>query len=110
MTNKKHDKRGDFLHALKAHQIHKAIFYGRSLVEENDAPRQYSFIRKNIEKSIAIEVLPTIRVALLSSFSIDFIHDALIAIGFLNSLRVEIYQSGFAQFRQESPGYGFSSL
>ena len=101
MTNKKLDKRGNFLHALEAHQIQKTIFYGKSLVEDNDVPRQYSFIRKNIEKSIAVEVLPTIRVALLSSFSIDFIHDALITIGFLNSLRVEIYQSGFAQFRQE---------
>jgi predicted enzyme involved in methoxymalonyl-ACP biosynthesis len=41
------------------------------------------------------------RIALLSSFSVEFIHDALIAQGLANGLRVEIHQGGFGAFRQE---------
>ena len=43
----------------------------------------------------------TVRVALLSSFSIEFVQHALRAHGFLERLNVEIYQAGFGQFRQE---------
>ena len=41
------------------------------------------------------------RVALVSSFSIEFIHDSLIAFGFVNGLRIQIYQPGFGQINQE---------
>lgn len=40
------------------------------------------------------------KVALVSSFSIEFIHDSLIAYGFVNGLRIEIYQPGFGQINQ----------
>ncbi len=102
MSNKQHDSRDDFIHALEAGQSHKAICCGKLLLKESNILRQYSFIRKNIEKNTTVfKTLPRMRVALLSSFSIDFIHDALVALGFLNGLQIEIYQAGFAQYRQE---------
>src|SRR5207248_10210987 len=39
-----------------------------------------------------------------SSFSIEFLHDALIALAFLNGLDVTIYQAGFDQYTQEILG------
>lgn len=45
--------------------------------------------------------LAPVRVALLSSFSIEFIHDFLAGWGVLDGFQVEIYQAGFSQFRQE---------
>ena len=45
--------------------------------------------------------LRAVRVALLSSFSIEFLHDHLIAWGLANGLAVELYQAGFGQYRQE---------
>jgi FkbH-like protein len=41
------------------------------------------------------------RVALLSSFSIEFVHDALRAAGLASGLAVEIYQAPYGAFRQE---------
>ncbi|MBF0429449.1 MAG: HAD family hydrolase, partial [Magnetococcales bacterium] len=56
--------------------------------------------------------LKPIRVALLASFSIEFIQDALTALGMAHGLRILIYQAGFAQYHQEiiqpdSPLYAF---
>jgi FkbH-like protein len=41
------------------------------------------------------------RIALLSSFSIEFLHDALVATAFAAGTRLEVYQPAFATFRQE---------
>lgn len=45
--------------------------------------------------------LRPMRVALLSSFSIEFVHDHLIAWGLASGLAIDIYQPGFGTFRQE---------
>jgi FkbH-like protein len=45
--------------------------------------------------------LVPVRVALLSSFSIEFIHDSLAGWAALDGMQAEIYQAGFAQYRQE---------
>jgi FkbH-like protein len=94
--------RDTFLSALRLGDIFQAVRAIRALLQEHHGTRQCSFIRRAVEK-IADGRLPLkpLRVALLSSFSIDFIHDALVAYGFLNGLRIDIYQAGFSQFRQE---------
>ena len=91
-----------FQAALDAGDLVEATRSARSLLSRNPLLAAASFIRHAIDKS-SPERLPltSVRVALLSSFSIEFIHDALIALGFLDGLRVELYQAGFGQFRQE---------
>jgi len=91
-----------FQAALDAGDLVEATRSARSLLNKNPLLAAASFIRHAVDKS-SPERLPitSVRVALLSSFSIEFIHDALIALGFLDGLRVELYQAGFGQFRQE---------
>lgn len=52
--------------------------------------------------------LRPIRVALLSSFSSEFLHDHLVAWGLVSGLDVDIYHAGLGTFRQEilDPGSG----
>ncbi|MBF0192633.1 MAG: HAD-IIIC family phosphatase [Magnetococcales bacterium] len=45
--------------------------------------------------------LKTLRVAVLASFAIDFLQDALLALGLAHGLRVVWHVSGFAQYHQE---------
>ncbi len=45
--------------------------------------------------------LKPVRVALLSSFSSEFLHDHLIAHGLANGLAIDIYQGAFGLFRQD---------
>lgn len=45
--------------------------------------------------------LKSIRVAMLSSFSSEFLHDHVIAWAVASGLDVDLYQSGFGMFRQE---------
>ncbi|MBF0271842.1 MAG: HAD family hydrolase [Magnetococcales bacterium] len=45
--------------------------------------------------------LKTLRVAVLASFSIDFMQDALLALGLAHGVRVVWHVSGFAQYHQE---------
>ncbi len=45
--------------------------------------------------------LKRIRIALLASFSIEFVCDALIAQGLVEGIDVDVYQAGFNQYRQE---------
>ena len=94
--------RSVFLNALEQAQLYPAIQAARALLAEDAGLRQWSFIHKAVAKYPAEHLdLKPLRVALLSSFSIEFIHDSLLAQGFLNSLHLSIYQSGFAQYRQE---------
>ena len=95
--------------ALEREDLPASIQAARQLIEEDDGLRQWSFIARSIEKVPDLMTqLRTVRVALLSSFSIEFVHVPLIARAFVNDLRLEIYQSGFAQYRQEilDPGSG----
>ncbi len=97
-------ERGDTLRAIQA---------ARALLRDESGIRQLVFIRKAVEGVLSEKLaLRPFRVALLSSFSIEFIHPALVALGFLNGLRIEIFQAGFGQFRQEilNPGSGLYSF
>ncbi len=96
------EMRHAFQAALEAGDLLEATRSGRSLLGKNPLLAAASFIRHALDKSPPERLpLTSVRVALLSSFSIEFIHDALIALGFLDGLRVELYQAGFGQFRQD---------
>jgi FkbH-like protein len=86
--------------ALQSGNLPQAIQAVRSLLRSDSHIHQLRFIRKSVESTPALP-LTTIRVALLSSFMIDFVSDALVVNGFLDGLRVELYIAGFNQFRQE---------
>ncbi len=74
----------------------------RCLLQEQPSFLNFRFIRQLVTSLPPEEtVLKPWRVALLSSFTIEFIHDSLIAYGFTNGLRIEIYQPGFGLIRQE---------
>lgn len=87
---------------LAAGQRDAAIQAGRTLLGEQPGMRSLRFLRKVAESEAAGQAgLKAYKVALLSSFSIEFFHDALIAHGFVNGLRLQVYQPGFGSFRQE---------
>src|SRR6185295_7262365 len=88
--------------ALRAGEAHNAIRTARVILQNDNGVRQWSFIRNELDKFPDEKLtLKRLKVALLSSFSSEFLHSPLVTYGFLNGLRVEIYQAGFNQFRQE---------
>ncbi|HUG37118.1 MAG TPA: HAD-IIIC family phosphatase [Candidatus Limnocylindrales bacterium] len=96
------DARALFLGALEAGDLPAATRAARSLLGQTPAGAAASMIRRTVGKTPADRLpLVPVKVALLSSFSIEFVHDALIALAFAEGLRVEVYQAGFGQFRQE---------
>jgi len=87
---------------LEAGQRDSAIQSARQLLSKQPGLRSLRFLRKAAESDAALRAgLKPYKVALLSSFSIEFAHDALIAYGFINGLRLDLYQAGFGAFRQE---------
>lgn len=89
---------GDYYAARKA---------GRSLMSENAHGNVLRFLAKTIvEHHDGISPLARKKVAVLSSYSFEFIKDALIVESFLAGVFADIYQPGFNQFRQEilNPG------
>jgi hypothetical protein len=96
------DRRQAIRQSFQAGELHAATQTARQLLLEQPGLPNYRFLRQLIDTAGADAAgLKTLKVALLASFSIEFIHDALIAFGFANGLRVEIYQTGFGQIRQE---------
>ena len=96
------DVRSAFRAGVDTGDLATAVRAARALLGKNPSPSAASFIRRALEKAPSDRLpLAPLRVALLSSFSIEFIHDVLIALGFLEGLRIQIYQAGFGQFRQE---------
>lgn len=87
---------------LEQGQRDSAIQAARVLLSEQPGQRSLRFLRKAGESEAAgSSGLKAYRVALLSSYSIEFAHDALVAHGFINGLRLHLYQPGFGTFRQE---------
>lgn len=96
------DPRTAIQRSLAAGSPHAAMWLARQLLQEQPSLANFRFIRKLIEGFPQRESdFKLFKVALLSSFSIEFVHDSLIAFGFVNGLRIEIYQPGFALIRQE---------
>lgn len=96
------DRRGEIKDRLSEGRAHAAIESARLLLHQQPSVLNQRFVRQLVQHMVpdAAGFRP-LKVALLSSFSIEFAHDALIAQGFANGLRIEIYQAGFDQIRQE---------
>ncbi len=87
--------------ATAAGDTHHAIRAARELLRRGGA-QDLSFLRREIEKATSWSPpLTPVKVALLSSFSIEFVEPALVVHGFLSGLAVQIHRGGFGQFRQE---------
>jgi FkbH-like protein len=106
--------RDAFSAALQSGQKFEAIQIARALLLEDPGLSQISFISRELEKIPRGTLgLKRLKVALLSSFSIEFIKKPLAVLSFLNGIEADIYLSGFGQFQQEirnpaSGLYGFS--
>src|SRR5712692_6973821 len=96
------DARRTFQAGLDAGDLVTARNAARALLGRNPQAHVATFVRRGLDK-IPTDRLPLVplRVALMSSFSIEFVHDVLVALSFLEGLRIQIYQAGFGQFRQE---------
>jgi FkbH-like protein len=102
MTHSAFNLRDALTAALQNQNINQAMVYANSLINEDNRSKPYGFVNKAFAGcDQAMAALYPLRVALLSSFSIEFIHDCLKCYGFINGFAVEIYQAGFAQYRQE---------
>src|SRR6188472_1581698 len=89
------------VHVEAGHRDH-AIQAARQLLAEQPGVRSWRFMRKLMaEARPGALALKPLKIALLSSFSIEFMHDALIAYGFVSGFEIEVYQAGFGAFRQE---------
>ncbi len=89
-----------FVNRLHAGDVARAAVEARDLLDDKQGPRDWNVIRNELAKIPGLALQP-LRVALLSSFSTEFLHAPLISHGFVNGLGIEIYQAGFGQFRQE---------
>jgi FkbH-like protein len=98
----KPDLRATIKSAAEAGAMAAAMQSARSLLREQPTLLNLRFLRQLVDVLPPGEaLLKPYRVALVSSFSIEFLHDALMAFGFTNGLRIEIYQPGFGQVKQE---------
>ncbi len=96
------DAREAFAAAAQQGDTYRAIRAARELLHDRGGVSQMSFLARAIEKTVNWCVpLKPLKVALLSSFSIEFAQPALITYGFLNCLGIKIYRGHFGQFRQE---------
>lgn len=96
------DLRSRITGALAAGELHRAMLHARDLLAAAPNRRNFRFVRDAMEQSgSAVAGLKPTRIALLSSFSIEFLHDSLIALGFANGLQISVYQSPFGTFRRE---------
>jgi FkbH-like protein len=94
--------RNDFSAALQADEKFAAMQLARALLKEDSGLPQISFISRELEKVPRGKLgLKPLKVALLSSFSIEFIKKSLTVLSFLNGIDIEIYLAGFGQFQQE---------
>lgn len=96
------DRRATVRASLDGGAVESAMQSARQLLQEQPSLMNFRFLRQLVGGLKPDEMgLKPYKVALLSSFSIEFIHDSLIAFGFINGLRIEIYQPGFGLINQE---------
>src|SRR2546425_8853648 len=96
------DARAVFLGATQAGDTYHAMHAARELLRQGRADHRLSFLRRELDKATTWSPpLVPLKVALLSSFSIEFAEPALVVHGFLNGLAMKIHRGGFGQFRQQ---------
>ena len=94
--------RDAFTSHVQAGNRDHAVQCARLLIIEFASAKTYRFLGKIISGNDGLNLgLRPFKIALLSSFSIEFLHDSLIAYGVANGIKVEFYQTGFGAFRQE---------
>ena len=94
--------RDAFSAALHSGQKFEAMQLARALLLEDSGVSQISFISRELEKIPRGTLgLKPLKVALLSSFSIEFIKKPLAVLSFLNGIEADVYLAGFGQFQQE---------
>ncbi len=96
------DAKEAFVAAKKERDTYQAIHAARDLVQGDGGIRHLNFLSREIESTTNWRVpLHPLKIALLSSFSIEFAQPAIVTYGFLNGLDIKVYRGGFGQFRQE---------
>jgi FkbH-like protein len=94
--------RADFLSALQAGDQTRAANFARNLLSEDTRLSQISFISRELERTSPGRLcLKKLKVALLSSFSIEFIKKPLSVLAFLSGIDLDLYLSNFGQYQQE---------
>ncbi len=94
--------KGAFSEVCRKNDIYAAQSLVRSILGRADNIRTIRSLSREIRRHQEnLEGLHPVKLALLSSFSIGFIKDALIVAGFLDELGIEVYEAGYDQFRQE---------
>src|SRR5437764_469828 len=85
--------------------VSEAMQSARTLLEVAPGRRTHHFLREAVAAlDTGRTALRPLKVALLASFSIEFLHDALCALGFAAGFKLELYQPPFATFRQDLLG------
>lgn len=95
--------------ALEAGDTPRAVQAARDIVLASPTTRAARAVRAAFDTSRSRHVgLKPMRVALISSFSSEFLHDHLVAQGLASGLAVDVYHAAFGTFRQEilDPGSG----
>jgi len=96
------DLRQSVLSHLEHGRTYEAMYAARRLLDRQPGRRTHRFLRDALTGSATSATgFKRLKVALLSSFSIEFVHDSLVALGLIAGMRIEIYQAGFGTFRQE---------
>jgi FkbH-like protein len=106
------DARAAFLAATEAGDTYRAMNAARELLRDGrkgggaggaaGAGGDLSFLSRELRTAVSWSpALVPLKIALLSSFSIEFVEPALVVHGFLNGLAIDIHRAGFGQFRQE---------
>lgn len=89
------------------------IAAAQALLDREPGLRTFRYLRKLSRGAKGRTGLKAVKIALLSSFSIEFIQDAFAALGFARGLEIEFFQSGFGAYRQalldpDGPLYRFA--
>lgn len=94
--------RNAFVSALQDGHKFRAITIARGLLAEELGVRQISFISKALSAAPrgALGLKP-LKLALLSSSSVQFLHDPLVVMAFLGEIDLQIYSPAFGQIHQE---------
>jgi FkbH-like protein len=93
--------RDAFVEALTAGDVFGARTAARAILAENPTVAQLRFLSGRIAALPPAAGVARKRVALLSSYSSEFVHDALIAASFIKGVVPDIYSAGFNQYQQE---------
>src|SRR2546429_9796714 len=76
--------RAEFLDALAAGRVTHAMRAARRLLKPRARLHDLSFVRKAVAKATRAAGIAPVRIAILSSFSIEFLHDSFEALAFLD--------------------------